>query len=626
MGAAVNPAFISAYDRAKSAIAPRSASLIKPIALAGSGGSAGLIGYLYESEQFYTRLALIVFLLPIAVWYRWLAAQLSKRWRFRIAGRLSMLRDKLLQLYALITVLVFIPFGSQLLTPQISQGLLTTPLETLIEPTVYLSSGFIAVGMLVWLWRLPRYLAVELISARLPMPAVKSVLCYWVFWIGIAVTYGAVEFVIKGASRNLTVIILMGYGASLSYTVIVIGLTRRLWHYAPDAAPLDSAVGRMAAASFWLVFSKPIEDRQQLKQIDGLAKLWPYQTFTLAAPAGSKVIGEHLYYADQAGKLKALFPRQSIEIKDWLRAVPVGGLSKTTVFREIYPFAELLPQAVQALSAKDDYTILVWEKGLDLEPWQGMLPERKTGVLVGEGHRGIPSELAGYSTVKPDQIEYLLQRVVDRQTPEKPKVFISYVSEYRFFAQQLAEALHSNCEVLSDMLLMPGDNWKQKLPAMLEKAEAVIALVGSATAGRTLPLAEIERAVALGKRLIPVFVDPFEEPRIVWSYQAANVKPGGFHYLGLQEEKDLPAVLKTTADNILKGLNAQSLQEKAAAEKASATQAKVHDSASEIAGKNRLVILGLFIAVAAGIGFYLKTNTSCDADDPPFECKFTQKE
>lgn len=134
----------------------------------------------------------------------------------------------------------------------------------------------------------------------------------------------------------------------------------------------------------------------------------------------------------------------------------------------------------------------------------------------------------------------------------RPRVFISYVHEYRQYAAPLARALQAEgIDVAWDMDLKAGDNWQERLTAMLDEADALVAVAGTLTADRPNPLAEIQRARRLGKRLFPVLVDPIKEPATLLESWAANTDESGYvQWLASVSEAERPAAITDTARRI----------------------------------------------------------------------------
>lgn len=139
----------------------------------------------------------------------------------------------------------------------------------------------------------------------------------------------------------------------------------------------------------------------------------------------------------------------------------------------------------------------------------------------------------------------------------RPRVFISYVHEYRQYAAPLARALQAEgIDVAWDMDLKAGDNWQERLTAMLDEADALVAVAGTLTAGRPNPLAEIERARQQGKRLFPVLVDPIKEPATLLESWAANTDDSGYvRWLATVSEAERPAAITETARRIAEAIS-----------------------------------------------------------------------
>ncbi|WP_300336702.1 CHAT domain-containing protein [Accumulibacter sp.] len=152
-------------------------------------------------------------------------------------------------------------------------------------------------------------------------------------------------------------------------------------------------------------------------------------------------------------------------------------------------------------------------------------------------------------------------------TPAQPpvaKVFISCAGDYQRYLRPLAEALaRAGVEVNRDMDLKVGDptadqQWGQLAAATMGSANAVIAVVGSRSRDSSWAMTEIEHANSLGKLLIPVVVDPFDEPRKLAALACANRdEQGRVLYLANLHDADLDAAIARTATNIRQALDAR---------------------------------------------------------------------
>ncbi|WP_367888901.1 WD40 repeat domain-containing protein, partial [Azotobacter beijerinckii] len=158
----------------------------------------------------------------------------------------------------------------------------------------------------------------------------------------------------------------------------------------------------------WLVFSQPVTTSADIRLICRLARHWsgpPISgsfltgTFTLVAPSGSRIAGEHLILAHRLGRLGALFPRLEIEIRDWLRTLPTPGHWSGLWRRELYPAPALLPTAVSTLVGECDGVALVARHFDDVEVWRGHLPVGRVRVLW-LGEEPVPAEVSGYPAVR----------------------------------------------------------------------------------------------------------------------------------------------------------------------------------------------------------------------------------
>ncbi len=162
----------------------------------------------------------------------------------------------------------------------------------------------------------------------------------------------------------------------------------------------------------------------------------------------------------------------------------------------------------------------------------------------------------------------------------RPRMFISYVHEYRQYAAPLARALRDEgIDVAWDMDLKAGDNWQERLTAMLDEADALVAVAGTLTTGRPYPLAEIERARQQGKRLFPVLVDPIKEPATLLESWAANTDDSGYvRWLATVSEAERPAAIADTARRIAEAISLSA----APAEGAEAAEAAQSEEAAPI--------------------------------------------
>lgn len=134
---------------------------------------------------------------------------------------------------------------------------------------------------------------------------------------------------------------------------------------------------------------------------------------------------------------------------------------------------------------------------------------------------------------QPDSPVYAALPALRPPSPRPLRVFVSYPQTYTPYVRPLVAALQGcGLEVSWDMDLSSGHDWATALSQMLEQADAVICVAGRDTAAREFPMAEIHRAVELGKRLIPVLVEPIDAPPELTGRIAANpTRNGRLHYL-----------------------------------------------------------------------------------------------
>jgi|GEM_PF-5758162 len=168
---------------------------------------------------------------------------------------------------------------------------------------------------------------------------------------------------------------------------------------------------------------------------------------------------------------------------------------------------------------------------------------------------------AGIASLNAADWKRVVERIDDAVKHREPpiarrKVFISYCRPYVEYVRLLVDAL-TDVDVSWDMNLQAGDAWQEGLATMLEAADAVISVAGSETHNRLYPMTEIERSIQLGKRLIPVFVDRFDEPRQLTERMCANVDARGeILYLSALEGEALHSAIAITARNIVKAMAA----------------------------------------------------------------------
>lgn len=131
-----------------------------------------------------------------------------------------------------------------------------------------------------------------------------------------------------------------------------------------------------------------------------------------------------------------------------------------------------------------------------------------------------------------------------RQT-EKSKVFVSYSRTDVAFADQLVELLTDReFEAILDRHdIDPAEPWKDRLGALIFSADTVVFVLTKSSAQSTYCVWEVEEATRLGKRIIPVVIEPLQDVEVPALLGARNFiyfysskqKPGSGFYAGSKE-------------------------------------------------------------------------------------------
>lgn len=144
----------------------------------------------------------------------------------------------------------------------------------------------------------------------------------------------------------------------------------------------------------------------------------------------------------------------------------------------------------------------------------------------------------------------------------RPRVFISYAHAYGQYVRPLAAALEAlDLEVNRDVDLVQGENWAENLAALLDRADLIVCVIGRDTTLSTFQMAEIQRALASGKPVVPVLVDPlYGTPDtlipLIARPCANRDESGQRHYLASVEPDALPSIIQRTAVHIRAALDA----------------------------------------------------------------------
>jgi TIR domain len=98
---------------------------------------------------------------------------------------------------------------------------------------------------------------------------------------------------------------------------------------------------------------------------------------------------------------------------------------------------------------------------------------------------------------------------------EKLRVFISYSRDDLAFADQLDAALglHDFKIVIDRHGIAGGEEWKRRLGSLIRDADTVVFVLSPSSANSEICAWEVEEAVRLGKRIIPVLPRSLEAAR-----------------------------------------------------------------------------------------------------------------
>lgn len=444
-------------------------------------------------------------------------------------------------------------------------------LESIVMPCAFFTALAVALLMGVLLHNLPNRLHNARLAGRLAAEPAREVLTPAGAWLAVIlllvchqsliVQTTSLPSYLSVSPENLCHLLLASFVSIALFALIRLWLTPAVpltisigWPKA-DQSMLTKARDTAISPTYWLVFDRPLQSKTDGALIDRIVSSFENVPIVLVAPPGGDLFGEHLYLADQQGRLKALLPRLEIELDDWKRQLPPSECWSALEYRELYPADRLLPVAVKTLQSAQDRVVLV--NDVNLERWRGLLADESACVLVFDvDSNEIPERISGYRTLtvsgnKMPKFDF----EVTKPSYHRPVVFISYVNIYRDYAQRLTNALRQDCEVLSDLELQAGDQWKLKLAEMLESADVVVVLAGDTTAVRRYPMEEINRTINLGKLLVPVFVNRFIETRELLIRQCANTDTNGkILYLSEYQGEKLDRVIRLTAKNIVKAM------------------------------------------------------------------------
>jgi tetratricopeptide (TPR) repeat protein len=105
--------------------------------------------------------------------------------------------------------------------------------------------------------------------------------------------------------------------------------------------------------------------------------------------------------------------------------------------------------------------------------------------------------------------------MVDTASTKKLRVFISYSRDDLAFADQLDAVLgfHGFVSTIDRHGISAGEDWKRRLGNLIRDADTVVFVLSPASAVSEICAWEVEEALRLGKRIIPVLCRPLEDAR-----------------------------------------------------------------------------------------------------------------
>ena len=148
-------------------------------------------------------------------------------------------------------------------------------------------------------------------------------------------------------------------------------------------------------------------------------------------------------------------------------------------------------------------------------------------------------------------VAYLFARIKD--ATDAPKIFISYSHKDKEFVKKLYEELHAlPFDILWDQKeLQVGDDIKKKTDELIESSDYLLFVSSKNSAGSEWATIEIDKALKLKKKVLPVVIDESEPPEIISKILYANFSTS------FDEGMDkLVSALKATRHN--KAINADS--------------------------------------------------------------------
>ncbi|HSW12753.1 MAG TPA: TIR domain-containing protein [Solimonas sp.] len=318
--------------------------------------------------------------------------------------------------------------------------------------------------------------------------------------------------------------------------------TAKLWDAASGTAPGAPLKHELSVSA--VAFS-PDGGRLLTASGDRSARLWDAAT---GAPLGTPMQHASAVHAaafsPDGQRIVTASADGVVQLWDAATGQPLGDPMK---HRDTTRAAAFSPEGRRLVIASDAGTVYVRDAASGapiVEPLQHRHIVSSVSFSP-DGARVLTSSLDNTAVI------WSLPRTEQPSDSRPPRIFVSYYSGYREYTSVLVEAMQKlGLEVMHDRDLRAGDPLDETLTRMLDQADVFVAIVGSVTASRPMPMREINRAFEQGKTIIPVMVDHFEQPEMLLKFYAANTEDGQIRYLSELSGKDLAETLLNTARRI----------------------------------------------------------------------------
>lgn len=284
------------------------------------------------------------------------------------------------------------------LAESLRPALFGTVLETLPAMLAVVAAALTGLSAGLWLHGLPRRFAIARIQGRVPSAVARETLALGATWL-LTLVLVAIAVWLRDPDQGLAIRQSAGLPPVMLSVAddLVIAL----------ASTAAYGLTRLAAYPFvapgpglWLVTPTDALHDRALIAADALTAEGTTGPVTLIAPASSPGRGEHLFVADRAGVLSALFPANDYELGGWSSALPMADRWQSLPHRELYPADKLLPRAVERFLGADDIVVMICADSRSLESWVGKLPAART-LIVAIGNAAPPEadRLSDFATV-----------------------------------------------------------------------------------------------------------------------------------------------------------------------------------------------------------------------------------